>query len=94
MTTSTRRTGKGAASQASEAGVPTRLSEAFQAAVLADFQQHGQAAIAKMRDEKPDQYFEVVAAILPKAAGGEGNEAGAGKAKRQVIRRRFVDANR
>jgi len=65
-----------------------RLSEAFVAAVLDDFQTHGKAAIETMRTDKPDQYFKVVAAILPKEVGGEGNSQS--ESRRLVIQRRIV----
>lgn len=31
-----------------------------------DFEAHGPAVIARVRDEKPDQYLKVIASILPK----------------------------
>lgn len=34
--------------------------------MLADFEQHGAAAVVKVREEKPDQYLKVIASILPK----------------------------
>lgn len=47
-------------------GARSKLGEAFIEAMHADFEQHGVAAIAKVRDEKPDQYLKVIASILPK----------------------------
>lgn len=47
-------------------GARAKLGEAFIEAMRSDFEQHGAAAIAKVRDEKPDQYLKVIASILPK----------------------------
>jgi hypothetical protein len=47
-------------------GARNKLGEAFLQDMLADWQEHGVAAIAKVRDEKPDQYLKVVASVLPK----------------------------
>lgn len=47
-------------------GARNKLGEAFLEAMLADFTQHGQAAIEVVRAEKPDQYLKVIASILPK----------------------------
>jgi hypothetical protein len=41
-------------------------SEDFVAALYNDFQEHGSAAIAACRAEKPDVYVRVIAGILPK----------------------------
>lgn len=43
-----------------------KLGEAFIAALHDDFEQHGVATIAKVRNEKPDAYMKVVASLLPK----------------------------
>src|SRR5262245_48593252 len=43
-----------------------KLSEDFVAALYNDFQEHGSAAIAACRAEKPDVYIRVIAGILPK----------------------------
>jgi hypothetical protein len=42
------------------------LSEDFVAALYDDFQDHGSAAIAACRAEKPDVYVRVIAGLLPK----------------------------
>lgn len=47
-------------------GARSRLGEAFLEAMHADFEEHGTTVIAKVRDEKPDQYLKVIASILPK----------------------------
>lgn len=47
-------------------GARSKLGEAFLEALSADFEVHGVQAIAKVRDEKPDQYLKVIASILPK----------------------------
>lgn len=47
-------------------GARSKLGEHFLKAMLEDFEQHGEGAIATVRDEKPDQYLKVIASILPK----------------------------
>lgn len=47
-------------------GARNKLGEAFLQDMLADWQEHGVATIATVREEKPDQYLKVVASILPK----------------------------
>lgn len=51
-----------------------RLGGAFADAVQADFEVHGAAVVARIREEKPESYLKLVASILPKdlgaAAGG------------------------
>lgn len=47
-------------------GSRNKLGEAFIADMLADWEEHGEAVIATVRAEKPDQYLKVVASILPK----------------------------
>lgn len=47
-------------------GSRNKLGEAFLEDMLADWQEHGVAAIATVRAEKPDQYLKVVASILPR----------------------------
>lgn|SRR5690242_4756990 len=47
-------------------GSRNKLAEDFVAALYADFQDHGSAAIAACRTEKPDVYLRVVASLLPK----------------------------
>jgi hypothetical protein len=47
-------------------GARSHLGEVFLEALRDDFVEHGVAAIAKVRDEKPDQYLKVIASILPR----------------------------
>lgn len=47
-------------------GARNKLGEAFIEALHDDFAVHGVATIAKVRDEKPDQYVKVIASLLPK----------------------------
>jgi hypothetical protein len=47
-------------------GSRNKLSEDFVAALYDDFQNHGPAAIAACRAEKPDVYVRVIASLLPK----------------------------
>lgn len=47
-------------------GSRNKLGEDFVAKLQADFAEHGAAAIAAVRAEKPDQYLKVIASILPK----------------------------
>ncbi|MDF2812020.1 MAG: putative bacteriophage protein [Microvirga sp.] len=43
-----------------------KLGEDFLSALYADFQQHGPAVIAKVRQTKPAAYLKVVASLLPR----------------------------
>ena len=47
-------------------GSRVKLSEAFLAALHADFAVHGRETIERVRGEKPEAYLKVVASILPK----------------------------
>jgi hypothetical protein len=47
-------------------GARSKLGEEFLEALLTDWQQHGVTVIAKVREEKPEQYLRVVASIIPK----------------------------
>ncbi len=47
-------------------GSRTKLAEHFLADMQADWQEHGTEVIARVREERPDQYLKVVASILPK----------------------------
>lgn len=47
-------------------GARSKLGEQFIKAMLEDFEKNGVAAIAVVRDTKPDQYIKVIASILPK----------------------------
>ena len=47
-------------------GSRNKLGEAFIEALYADFREHGIGTIAKVREERPDQYLKVVASLLPR----------------------------
>lgn len=47
-------------------GARNKLGEDFLQALQVDFTSHGQAAIAKVRGERPHEYLKVIASILPK----------------------------
>ncbi|MBK8085023.1 MAG: hypothetical protein IPK28_15035 [Devosia sp.] len=47
-------------------GSKHKLGESFLEALLADWQEHGAATIARVREEKPDQYLKVIASALPR----------------------------
>jgi hypothetical protein len=49
-----------------EKGSRNKLGEEFIQKLYADFQEHGEAAIVKVRTDKPDAYLKVIAGILPK----------------------------
>jgi len=55
-------------------GSRNKLGEAFLADMLADWAEHGQAVIAEVRADKPDQYLKVVASVLPKELNIKVNE--------------------
>lgn len=47
-------------------GSRNKLGEAFVSALHDDFLLHGVETIARVREDKPDQYMKVVASLLPK----------------------------
>src|SRR6476659_11293544 len=47
-------------------GSRNKLGEKFFAALCDDFERHGIAAIAKVREEHPEQFIRVIASIVPK----------------------------
>jgi hypothetical protein len=47
-------------------GSRSKLSEAFLEALCADYEQHGKAAIERMRDTNPVAYLRMIASLLPK----------------------------
>jgi hypothetical protein len=49
-------------------GARNRFSEKFIGDFMADWEEHGAAVIAKVRDEKPDVYLRTATAILPKVS--------------------------
>lgn len=54
-------------------GSRNKLSEDFFKALAEDFEQHGIAAIVKMRDEKPNEYAKMVAGLMTKEVEGNFN---------------------
>ncbi len=55
-------------------GSRNKLGEAFLKDLLADWEQHGVAAIEACRTDKPDVYLRTVAGILPKELNVKVNE--------------------
>jgi hypothetical protein len=47
-------------------GARSKLGEAFVQALHDDFDKHGPATIARVREERPQDYMKVVASLLPK----------------------------
>jgi len=47
-------------------GARSKLGEQFLEALQADFEEHGIAAIAQVRADKPDAYLKVIASLMPK----------------------------
>ena len=47
-------------------GSRNKLGEDFISALQQDFRSHGDEVIARVREDKPDQYLKVIASILPK----------------------------
>lgn len=47
-------------------GARNKLGEEFVKDMLADWQEHGKAAIEEVRKKRPSDYLKVVASILPK----------------------------
>lgn len=47
-------------------GSRNKLGEAFLADLHSDWLEHGQAVIARCREEKPDAYLRVIAGLLPR----------------------------
>lgn len=69
-------------------GARSKLGEAFVAELLKDFEDHGAAAIIKVRDEKPSDYIRVVASILPKEHTGEDGGPIVAEIRRTIVRPR------
>jgi hypothetical protein len=63
-----------------------RLGGAFLDAVQADFAAHGAGVIARIREEKPETYLKLVAAITPKDLSATAN-ATDGLSDEQLIER-------
>jgi len=47
-------------------GARNKLGEEFIGALYEDFEQHGPAVIAQVRQERPHEYLKVIAGILPR----------------------------
>ena len=47
-------------------GAKNKISEKFITALTADFEQHGEAVIERVRSEKPENYLKIVADLVPK----------------------------
>lgn len=65
-------------------GARNKLGEAFVKALHEDFEQHGIAAVERVRDEKPDHYLKVIASLLPKEIEVGDNFASALKESRDA----------
>lgn len=73
-------------------GSRNKLGEQFLDDMYADWQAHGVEVIAKVRDEKPDQYLKVVASILPKELNVNVNEVDSLTDDELIERIRALDA--
>lgn len=73
-------------------GSRNKLGEAFIEDMLSDWEQHGVAAIAEVRETKPDAYLKVVASILPKDLNVNINPTEAMTDEQLVERIRSLDA--
>jgi hypothetical protein len=47
-------------------GARNKLGEAFIQALQQDFEEHGIAAVVKVREDQPAQYLKVIASLMPK----------------------------
>ena len=47
-------------------GARNKLGEEFIADLYADWLEHGRDAIARVREDKPEQYLKVIASLVPK----------------------------
>lgn len=47
-------------------GARGKLGEEFVAALYADWQVHGSAVIAKVREDRPHEYLKLIASLLPR----------------------------
>jgi hypothetical protein len=55
-------------------GSRNKLGEEFIQALYADFNEHGEGAIKKVREDRPHEYLKVVAGLLPKELRIERND--------------------
>lgn len=68
-------------------GARSKLGEAFLKELLGDFEQHGAAAIIKVREDRPADYVKVVASILPKELSGvDGEPIAIDEIRRTLVR--------
>jgi hypothetical protein len=56
-------------------GAKNKIADKFITALTADFEQHGETVIERVRAEKPDTYLKIVADLVPKdmIVGSDGN---------------------
>lgn len=54
-------------------GSKNKISEKFITALTADFEQHGETVIERVRSEKPENYLKIVADLVPKDFNVNGN---------------------
>lgn len=54
-------------------GSKNKISEKFITALTADFEQHGETVIERVRNDKPENYLKIVADLVPKDFNVEGN---------------------
>lgn len=54
-------------------GSKHKISEKFISSLTADFEQHGETVIERVRAEKPETYLKIVADLVPKDFNIEGN---------------------
>jgi hypothetical protein len=57
---------EGAAGRPAGRQTQQQLGECFLDALLEDWRAHGKRTIAQVRDDKPEQYLRLVAAVLPR----------------------------
>lgn len=75
-------------------GTRHKLAESFIGALAKDFQEHGESAITKVRQDEPAQYLRVVSSLVPKAFDlGDDDEEGSNRiAGVALITRGAIDA--
>jgi hypothetical protein len=47
-------------------GAKNKIADKFITALTADFEQHGETVIERVRSEKPDTYLKIVSDLVPK----------------------------
>ena len=73
-------------------GTKNKFSERFVKKLYLDFKEHGEEAIRKVRDEKPDAYLKVIASILPKDVNLNVDDASALSDEQLIARIRRLDS--